>query len=349
MKLDEAFERVVVVNLPFKAERRKRLEKNMQDVGIADLKNIRWERAICGDWTLAPKWWGAGNGAWGCLMSHVRVAQDAIHDKVASYCILEDDVVFHPRAAELLTYFWKELPNTWGQVYLGGQFLHREPAHVSPWVLRPYNVNRTHAYGVSAGTIPSFLQHVMNAPDYLTFRSGSEGTVTFDHNCFHLDHQLGRAHERFYWHTYAPRWWIAGQDEGESNISGRLNPRFWWHWRERGHQLPFFFIKSNAKSPQRAVAKQFLHAGNNLVEDTLVDIGVKAPLSDQDLLKWLRLIAGEAIEQWKLPGFEIPHQYPALREQVTALWNPGLIEADHFMMQLVAEYPFNGYCGGLPF
>ena len=110
MKLEEAFERVVVINLPFKADRRRRLEDDLYRSQIADPNKLRWERAICGDWTPPPGWWGAGNGAWGCLMSHVRIAQDAIHDGVASYCVLEDDVVFHPRSADMLEGFMRELP-----------------------------------------------------------------------------------------------------------------------------------------------------------------------------------------------------------------------------------------------
>lgn len=154
-------------------------------------------------------------------MSHLRIAQDAVHDKLASYCVLEDDVVFHPRAPEMFDPFMKELPPDWGQVYLGGQFLHREPEKLSPWVVRPYNVNRTHAFALSRETVPRFQQHIMNASDYFELRAGEEGTAAIDHNCFHIDHQLGRAHERREWNTYAPIWWLAGQHEGSSNVSGR--------------------------------------------------------------------------------------------------------------------------------
>ena len=226
MKLSEAFERVVIINLPFKQDRRQRLEKHLEDCQIADPKAVRWERAICGDWTPPPAWWGAGHGAWGCLMTHLRIGQDAIHDALASYCVLEDDVVFHPRAPEMLGAFMQEVPQDWGQVYLGGQFLHREPERVSPWVLRPYNVNRTHAFALSKATIPRYLQHIMHAPDYFNVQMDDKGTTALNHNGFHIDHQLGRAHQRGDWPTYAPAWWLAGQEAGDSNISATTTRGF---------------------------------------------------------------------------------------------------------------------------
>jgi GR25 family glycosyltransferase involved in LPS biosynthesis len=281
-------------------------------------------------------------------MSHVRVAQNAVHDKLSSYCVLEDDVVFHPRAPQMLGHFMREVPDDWGQVYLGGQFLHREPEQVSPWVLRPYNVNRTHAFAISHETIPRFLQHIMNAPDYFNLHTGEEGTIAMDRNCFHIDHQLGRAHERADWKTYVPTWWLAGQEEGSSNISGRVNPRLWWHWRDRGHTLPFFFVEADASQERRELARKYLHPGYNTWGHTLTDIGLIKELSDSDLLAWLRMIAGEAVELWKLPGFEVPTHYPTLPDQVRRVWEPGLMVHDDYLLPLVSDYPFNGFCGGAP-
>lgn len=344
MKLEEAFERVVVINLPFKADRRQRLDRHLRKLQIAAPEKVRWERAICGDWTPPPAWWGAGNGAWGCLMSHIRVAQDAVHDRLASYCVLEDDVVFHPRASKMLECFIKELPNDWGQAYLGGQFMHRIPETLSPWVMRPHNVNRTHAFALSRNTIPKFLQHIMHAPDYCNLRKSHEGTMAYDRNCFHIDHQLGRAHERRDWNVYAPTWWLAGQDAGSSNISGRRNPRIWWHWRGRGLALPFFCLQSGAGAQQRAIARRYLHPGYNMQGNTLTDIGLNRQLTDEELLRWLEMIAGEAVELWKLPGFEIPARFPDLADRVRRLWKPGLLNAEEEKMIKTADYPFNGLC-----
>ncbi len=116
-------QRIVVINLPYKPERRAALARNLGQTGIARPDDITWATAISGDWSPPPAWWGAGNGAWGCLMSHVRAVQDAIMDGVETLCLLEDDVVFHPQAALMLERLLWELPKDWDQVYLGGQHL----------------------------------------------------------------------------------------------------------------------------------------------------------------------------------------------------------------------------------
>lgn len=348
MHLNDLFERVYVINLPFKADRQERLIRHFDEVDIVKSRHVRWERAICGDWTPAPPWWGAGNGAWGCLMSHVRIAQDAVHDSVASYCVLEDDVVFHPKASEMLSCVAKELPANWDQFYLGGQFLHRRPAQVSPWIVNPYNVNRTHAFALSKDVIPRFLQHVMHAPDYFDVKVGESGQTSLEHNHFHIDHQIGRAHERNDWNTYAPTWWLAGQEAGSSNISGRVTKRMWWHWRDRGHQLPFFFLGPNPSTEEKALAARYIHAGNNLLEGTFIDIGINEALDDEGLKRWLHMIAGEAVETWLLPGFEVPPQFPDLAERVRGIWEAGLLNVSGDVLEAVSDYPFNGFFGGAP-
>lgn len=280
-------------------------------------------------------------------MSHMRIVQDAIHDKLSSYCVLEDDVVFHPRSKEMLSHIMAEVSDDWGQLYLGGQFLHREPERITPWIMRPYNVNRTHAFALSSNAFVPFHQHIINAPDYFKIRLDSIGNVVVDHNKYHIDHQLGRAHELSKWNTYAPTWWLAGQEQGSSNISGNTNPRLWWHWRDRGRQLPFFFVPCD--TPKRHLRKlsMHLHAGNNLAPNTMIDIGLKRDMSDTELLEWLKLIAGEALEQWKLPSFQSPRDSMHLLERVIKLWPPGVREANSANIEEAADYPFNSLFTGI--
>jgi hypothetical protein len=348
MKLNEFFERVIVINLDSGVDRKMRLQLHVDEVSIMDSKQLEWSRAICGISAPPPPWWQAGTGAWGCLMSHLRIAQDAIHDKVTSYCVLEDDVVFHPRASEMFSQFIKSLPSDWGQVYLGGQFLHRQPEVVNPWVVRPFNVNRTHAFGLHHDVIPSFVQHIMHFPDYINVNINPTGEPNLLHNHFHIDHQLGRAHENMNWTTYAPSWWIAGQEGGASQISCQNNVRLWWHWKNNGAQLPFVFLPNSPSHTQRTEASQFLHTGYNLSRDRLIDTGIKSPLDDAALLHWMNLIAGEAIERWLLPGFEVPDEYPHLHRQAMNVWQGGVVAFDPILIRSLANYPHNGLCGGLP-
>ncbi len=59
------------------------------------------------------------------------------------------------------------------------------------------------------------------------------------------------------------------------------------------------------------------------------------------------MIAGEAIEIWKLPGFEIPKDKPDFLDRVRRLWQPGLMEFDVSAAKNAADYPFNGLLGGI--
>lgn len=308
MKLTDAFERVVILNLPFKSERRERLTRHLNELDLVDWSKVVWQRAICGDWTGHPSWWSAGNGAWGCLMSHVRACEDAIHDQLANYLVLEDDVIFHRRAASMLDELMHYMPEEWGQIYLGGQYLHREPVVVEETegkVLKPYNVNRTHAFALQRGAFAPFLQHVLHAPDYMDYTVAEDGFPKLCGNHFHIDHQLGRAHERETWQVYSPPWWLAGQAEGSSNVSGRLNSEMWWHWRERGLKLPFVLVPKGVAGDDLARAKQLCHFGWNTVPSTARDRGLTRALSAGTLRPFLEMIAGEAIERWLLPGVEV--------------------------------------------
>lgn len=232
MKLTDCFDRVHVINLPYKEERRERLSAHLAEIGIADPDKIHWERAISGDKCWAPAYFLAGNGPWGCLQSHLRIVQDAIMDGISNYLVLEDDAVFHPRAPEMLARLMRDLPDDWGQLYLGGQHLKApEQLGASSFILRGTNVNRTHAFALNGSTFARFQQHITHAPDYIEREYG-----------WHIDHQLGIAHEQRHWKVYCPCWWLAGQEAGTSNVSGNTNPRMWWNPEIYSGRLPFIWL-----------------------------------------------------------------------------------------------------------
>ena len=91
--LTDSFERIYVINLPYKGDRRERLTSHLGALGLADPKALTWVRALSGDWCPPPAWFKAGNGAWGCLQSHIRIVQDAIMDGIDNFLVLEDDVL----------------------------------------------------------------------------------------------------------------------------------------------------------------------------------------------------------------------------------------------------------------
>ncbi|NNE93811.1 MAG: hypothetical protein HKN23_19345 [Verrucomicrobiales bacterium] len=292
----------------------------------------------------SPGWFGAGDGAWGCLMSHMRVAQDAIQDSVANYLVLEDDVVFHPQAKLFLENFLRELPDDWDQLYLGGQFLIHPPEPLSDWVLKAKNVHRTHAYGLNSGCIPTFLNHILQLPEFMLPVRDEFGLPKLVPRDWHLDHQLGRAHEKEAWKTYCPSWWLAGQRAGPSRVSDRETGELWWNWvsEERRSRMPFFFLKSDAGDLAQK-AKEVLHFGNSLRKGTLTDEGLDSSLDDTGLERWLNLIAREAIEQWKLPGFQLPETEENLLSRIQEAWSAGVREFDATIDCPPREYPYSQF------
>lgn len=208
-----------VLNLDTRPDRLADFNRRLEEAGLTGVTRYR---AIEGDKCPHPAWWRAGNGAWGCMMSHARLCQDALLDGLSSYLVFEDDVVFTPDFAERLTWIMNRLIGVeWDQLYLGGQHLHVEAG--PPWpfrkeIVRCRNVNRTHAFAVNARFMVKFQQHVLHAPDYIG--------AAFD---MHIDHQLGLLHERREDRILAANPWLCGQAAGSSNITGTEKPEEFWN------------------------------------------------------------------------------------------------------------------------
>lgn len=220
--LTDWFDHVYLINCQHRPDRLARVLAHLENSGMATIADVKVVAGIIGDWTTHPTGWGGGRGAWGCLKSHIKVMESAMHlrdDRGQlnwnSILILEDDVFFVEDALSRLNSFMGSIPQDWGQLYLGGQ--HRRPVEVTtfPGVVTGRSVNRTHAYAVSVGHIQAIYRHVSYMPDYVG-------------NNKHIDHQLELAHQRRDWPVYCPEQWVAGQDEGTSNVSGRINQKQLW-------------------------------------------------------------------------------------------------------------------------
>lgn len=220
--LTDWFDLVVVINCRHRPDRLERFFAHITATGMANPDKIKVLDATIGDWVTVPDDWKSGRGAWGCLRSHQRALELALHDRDDRYVmrhdsmlVLEDDVFFLDDALASLNDFMPRVPDDWGQIYLGGQ--HRkdpEPTGI-PGVIQGRSVNRTHAYAVRAATMCHMYRHISYATDY-------RGTT------YHVDHQLERAHRRGDWKVYCPEVWICGQEEGTSNINGKYNERKTW-------------------------------------------------------------------------------------------------------------------------
>lgn len=329
MNLLKHFSRVYIVNLPFKEERRRRIESHLAEIGLADSQDITWMKAICGNHCPPPAWFHAGPGAWGCLQSHRRILEDAIMDELESYCVLEDDAIFNPHSKFILDRLMEGVPQDWGQIYLGGQ--HLSPPHAlegNSSIVRCSNVNRTHAFAVNRRAFQKIYQHISHAPDYI-----KEGA-------WHIDHQLGLAHERQDWQTYAPAWWLAGQEEGTSNVSNNLKPRMWWHSWDFVEKLPFIWLPSTFNYSTQTSLDDCVHFGNNLRDSTKQDVGLDACIdSDDALLDWLKMISREALDRGMLPGIS----HPAISlDRINSVWKSGALIATDVDLKSLNDYPING-------
>jgi GR25 family glycosyltransferase involved in LPS biosynthesis len=221
MNLTNYFSKAYVINLDVCPERWGRFQKCADHYGITGFERYR---AIEGDKCPHPHWWRAGNGAWGCMMTHFRLAQDAILDGLDNYLVLEDDACFSDDFTERLPKLMEEvdtLDGDWDILYLGGQHLYREtsppwPYNGSNHLLRCNNVNRTHALAINARFMVKFSQHIIHAPDYIESKDP-----------MHIDHQLGNLHRDI--KTLAANPWLCGQAAGQSNVNGQKKGEEWWN------------------------------------------------------------------------------------------------------------------------
>jgi GR25 family glycosyltransferase involved in LPS biosynthesis len=143
------FERITIISLPERDDRRESLLKNLTTYGLAEPTDLTWLEAVEGRNVDLPSWWKSGPGAWGCRFSQLAAIESAQRDGLNNLLILEDDVVFHPRAGEWLDDIMGILPNGWGQLFLGGQHMLPPKATKHPKLLEGKCITRTHAYAVN--------------------------------------------------------------------------------------------------------------------------------------------------------------------------------------------------------
>lgn len=224
--LTDWFDQVHVINCIHRPNRLEAFKEHIVNTGIADLSKINIYHGVSGYHVGCPPYWKYGPGAWGCLQSHRRLAEDVmgghfnllefLPKRVLSYLVLEDDVFFVDGALEMLNEFMEDVPDDWGQLYLGGQHRRTPLATASLNVIEGASINRLHAYAVHERNFLDFYAHISNAPDYIGKKN------------HHIDHQVENAHRRKLWKVYCPAKWIAGQRAGISDICRmELEDRTW--------------------------------------------------------------------------------------------------------------------------
>jgi GR25 family glycosyltransferase involved in LPS biosynthesis len=306
------FERVYIISLPNRKDRIAKLLKQFPNAVVVN--------AFRGRDLAAPKWFGAGAGAWGCYMSHIHVLMQAIHDKLENYLVLEEDAVCVPEFAENLRVFEKHVPANWGQVYLGG--CHQAaPEMLNEYVYACHSVDRTHCFGVSSRAFKVMLTHLLEVERF-----------TYLDKPRHIDHVLQQAHEKCLWSVFAPTWWFVGQCGGMSTISLEQLPGRWWHCPAYARALPLVLF--GEKPTDKDMESCFFgeKAGEGFVDWRFTQAGQDAG----KLVPFLIRLASEALVYNKLPAvFSKELSQPALRQLGFAC----VLSGDH--VAELADYPRN--------
>lgn len=224
------FDRVVCINLARRPERWQRFQAGLP-TDWPFRPATRFE-AIDGQRVPPPEWYGCSpevpdwrnrrRGPWGCLRSHLAIWEQALNTDCEEVLILEDDALFATDFVPQVALFLDSLPANWHQLYLGGQHLYPEqspPEQVKEWVLRPRNVNRTHAYAIRRPMMHALYRHLTGPWEATCWRD------------WHLDYQLGKRHLGGEWNVYAPVRWLVGQMAGRSDVEPRRRAHraTWWH------------------------------------------------------------------------------------------------------------------------
>lgn len=160
----DGFQRIIVVNLPERNDRRREMEQQLRAVG-ADPNDprIRFFAAArpreVGDWPSI--------GARGCFQSHLEILRAAAADGLESILILEDDCDFTPRPTAMRAALVEQLADReWDLCYLG----HPEAlddAAPGTWVAHDRPFQQSHCYAVHGRALPrlvEFLEAVTKRP-----------------------------------------------------------------------------------------------------------------------------------------------------------------------------------------
>jgi GR25 family glycosyltransferase involved in LPS biosynthesis len=163
------FTKTVCINLDRRASRWRRVKEELARHGFHDVERFS---AIDGDDVEKPAHWTHTAGAYGCLLSHVAVVNEARASGAANILILEDDVILDPEFQQKFARFIKEVPNDWDVLYFGA--LHKdEPVKISEHVGRITKANSTFAYALKRTVFDDFIalnaraEHVLDMNSYL--------------------------------------------------------------------------------------------------------------------------------------------------------------------------------------
>jgi hypothetical protein len=284
--LDSTFDRIVVVNL------RRRPDRRAEFLSDSPPANYQWFEGVDGSRVPSPLHWKSGEGAWGCMQSHRQILERAILDGVEKLLVLEDDAKFDGRFAERFASFMAAVPDHWDGLMLGGQNM-STPIPVSDGITRSVNCQRTHAYAVRG----RYLREL-----YRVWVSGAG----------HCDHLMGPMHGE--WKVYQPDPFLIAQRAGVSDITCREEGHRVW---SKGAPCSRLLVTACAeKSRVERLIRQGAHIGYWRDSKTGLDRGLMAAYSGDE-----KKFRAEIAKWWEFVRFEAG----AIDRGVPILWHPDAI------------------------
>ena len=151
----DSFDRICVINLPERVDRRRAVTRELRRLGVAvDGVRVRFFDAV------RPEGPGGfpSTGARGCYLSHLEVLRQARADGVQRLLVLEDDVMFSADMAQARTLADGLQGGTWHLAYVG----HVQPALRGPlrWQATQEPLVCAHCYAVNGPALHSLVTHL---------------------------------------------------------------------------------------------------------------------------------------------------------------------------------------------
>ena len=202
MLLNQLFPHKVCINLDRRPDRWQRMQT---EFARHNIEGVRRFPAVDGSAIQLPANWIHTAGAYGCLVSHIAVVQEARRLDHRSVLIFEDDAVFDPEFESKFLAFVEQVPSDWDMLYFGA--LHKDqPSKIHDHVSRITHANSTFAYAVKHTVYDAFLELNSRAENVL------------DVNAYTLQ-------ERFHCYCFMPN--LAWVQIEYSDVQNRLE-RHWY-------------------------------------------------------------------------------------------------------------------------
>ena len=160
--LNQYFERIVVINLPQRLDRRREMEAQLQSINLTAEFFPAIQPRDQGEWPSL--------GARGCFLSHYTVLKEALSIGSENVLFLEDDLDFSPSLPSFEAELIRQISSQpWDFLYLGHlemqSVLDTGRLQLVPWSA---GLRTTHFYAVNRSVLArlvAFLEQVMSRPD----------------------------------------------------------------------------------------------------------------------------------------------------------------------------------------